>query len=311
MSDTPPAPAPAAPASERAPVPRGAGLFRLLELETIKLARRRTFWAGFGLLGVFAVLVLVGFHYAEFGGLARTLRRMGASADFKPYVNGLLYTGWATWLGYYLLIPLYVSVVFGFQIAGEAREGTLRTMLVRPVWRGQVLAAKFLSGYLYVLVLVVFFYLFCLALGYPFLGSGKPGLVAFGKTFFNDPSHFPWIIPEAKAIQRMALGCILGSLALAPLASLALLLSTLVETPVAAIITAFSAYMMSTLLGEVEFFVKLRPYLFTTYTTFWKGVFYPELDWREMGRSAGYCGLYTAAFLAAAWAAFRWRDVRG
>ena len=65
-----------------------------------------------------------------------------------------------------------------------------------------------------------------------------------------------------------------------------------------------------TLLGEIQYFSTMRPYLFTTYTGFWKGVFYQEIGWEEMQRSAGFCGLYSAVFLLAAYVVFRWKDVK-
>lgn len=290
--------------------PRGAGTFRLAQLEMIKLARARLFWAGFLLLVGFAVAVVIGFKYSTFGRLQGILARIARGADYRQYVNGMLYTGWSLFLGYYLLVPLIASVAFGQQLAGEIKDGTLRTLLVRPVSRGQIFAAKFLATSLYLLVVVVVYYAVCLALGHLFLGNEQYGLVAFGKTFFNDEGHRPWIIGRDLAIQRMALGTVLGCLALAPIASLAYLVSACVENPLIAVLTSFTAHITCTVLGEVQFFTALKPYLFTTYMSFWKGVFSPTIDWEAMVRPACYCGLYAAGFLIVAFAVFVWRDIK-
>ncbi|MBI5369175.1 MAG: ABC transporter permease [Planctomycetes bacterium] len=289
---------------------RGAGLGRLIRIEMSKLARSHLFWAGFVLLAGFALLVLLGFKTSNFNALQRTLNKLGRGIDHKPFINGLLYSAWSMGLGHSLLAPLFVTVLFAWQLAGEAKEGTLRSMLLRPISRLQIFAAKFIAVYFFVLVLLVFQYGLCLMIGHFGLGQEGVGLVVFGKTFFNDEAHRPWLMGRDLALERMALGCVLGCLSLAPLAAFSYLLSALLENPVVAILTGFSVYIASVLLAEVPFFTELRPYLFTTYTSFWKGVFYPEIDWAGMWPAARMCGLFAAAFLGIGAAVFRWRDIR-
>ncbi|MDZ7776879.1 MAG: ABC transporter permease subunit [Bacteroidales bacterium] len=65
----------------------------------------------------------------------------------------------------FIHIPFLVALVTGDLLAGEANAGTFRLLLIRPVSRTQLLTAKFLAGWIYMLSLMVFMFAFSIGFG--------------------------------------------------------------------------------------------------------------------------------------------------
>ena len=74
------------------------------------------------------------------------------------------------------LLPLMAAMVGGFMLAGEAEKGTMRTMLLRPVRRGSVLMAKWVTGMLYLAVVLAMVLAAGIISGWAFFGI-KPMLI--------------------------------------------------------------------------------------------------------------------------------------
>jgi ABC-2 type transport system permease protein len=80
----------------------------------------------------------------------------GAGAQFLSAVlaDGQLFPAAALALVLPIFLPITVAVVAGDTIAGEAATGTLRYLLVRPVGRLRLLAAKLAAVAVFVLLAV-------------------------------------------------------------------------------------------------------------------------------------------------------------
>src|SRR5499427_10065556 len=113
-------------------------MFTQLKLESLKLIRSRSFLLSFGSLAVFVALMLWGFYsYAERKAGEQVTSQFKYTYESKSYFNGLTFALYSLVFSFSLLIPIFVAMTAGGQIAGEARAGTLRTMLLRPVSRIQ------------------------------------------------------------------------------------------------------------------------------------------------------------------------------
>ena len=70
--------------------------------------------------------------------------------------NGQLFPAAALALVLPVFLPITVAIVAGDAVAGEASAGTLRYLLVRPVGRLRLLAAKLVSVAVFVLRIACF-----------------------------------------------------------------------------------------------------------------------------------------------------------
>ena len=112
-------------------------MLTLLRQEIFKLLRSRLLYLSFVMLVIFVLLMLWGFY-------TYSLHKTGGQVEFKytyenpSYFNGLIFSLYSAYFAFQLIIPISVSILAGTQIAGEARSGTLRSLLTRPISRSQL-----------------------------------------------------------------------------------------------------------------------------------------------------------------------------
>src|SRR5947209_12585697 len=148
-------------------------MFTLLKLEVLKLIRSRSFLLSFIALTTFVALMLWGFYsYAERKAGEQAVSQFKYTYESKSYFNGLTFALYSVMFSFSLLIPIFVAMTAGAQIAGERQSGTLRTISVRPVSRVSLLLSKFLVAALHTYLLVAFFIGLNLLVGLLFVGWG-------------------------------------------------------------------------------------------------------------------------------------------
>jgi ABC-type transport system involved in multi-copper enzyme maturation permease subunit len=105
-------------------------VFTLLKLELEKLFRSKSFYLSFIVLIGFVALMLWGFYtYAERKTGGQAVEQFKYTYESKQYFNGLTFALYSVLFSFALLLPIFVSMSAGLQIAGEARSGTLRRSL--------------------------------------------------------------------------------------------------------------------------------------------------------------------------------------
>ena len=110
-----------------------------LKLEFLKLIRSRSFLLSFVALTTFVALMLWGFYsYAERKAGEQVTSQFKYTYESKNYFNGLTLALYSVLFSFSLLIPIFVAMTAGAQIAGERQAGTLRMICVRPVSRPNV-----------------------------------------------------------------------------------------------------------------------------------------------------------------------------
>ena len=75
-------------------------------------------------------------------------------------------------------MPFFICLVFGEIFGGEVAEGTLRTVLTRPIRRTSFFTSKFIACLIYAISLVFFLGLSAFLIGLVFFGRG--GLLSTG-----------------------------------------------------------------------------------------------------------------------------------
>jgi len=277
-------------------------MFTQLRLELWKLVRAKSFYLSFVTLAGFVALMLWGFYsYAERKTGGQATEQFRYTYESKSYFNGLTFTLYSVLFSFSLLIPIFVAMTAGGQLAGEARTGTLRMSLVRPVSRVSFLLSKFAVVAFHTWLMLAFFIGLNLLVGLLFVGWGNLELYPCPLNLVDEPGR----LVRDEALWRFAYASLSGTWALLVVASLALLCSVIFETPVMATVVTVALYLMLYIVGRIEFFEHLRPYFFTTDMDFW-----PNIPLRSFYHYGCVCGAYIFGLLLAALIIFDRKDIK-
>ena len=91
--------------------------------------------------------------------------------------------------------------------------------------------------------------------------------------------------------------------------AIALFLSTLTDSSLAAALGAMAALIASGVLVALNAAAAVSPYLPTAYWLAWLDFFRQPILWRDIDRGFAIQAVYVAVFLGAAWANFASKDV--
>ncbi|CAN5141147.1 ABC transporter permease [soil metagenome] len=265
----------------------------MILVELVKLYRRPRTWL--------SLLLLVALPTGVAGFLAASdvAPRPGTGPAFLSAVldNGALFPAAALAIVLPLFLPLAVAVVAGESIAGEAQGGTLRSLLVRPVGRTRLLVAKLVSVLAFTMTAVTLVSVTAYVVGTQLFGSAPL------------PSTSGTTLSTADATLRTAVAVVYVGWSMVGVASVALFLSTLTDSPLGAALGAVALLVASTVLVGLDAADAVRPYLPTRYWLAFVDLFRDPVLWRDLVRGALLQGVYVLVFLSAAWANFTTKDV--
>ena len=176
-------------------------------------------------------------------------------------------------------IPFLVVLVGGDLLAGEATAGTYRMILTRPVSRFQVVTAKFIAGWLYVIILML--WLGCLSLGVSLVIFGSGPLLSIGSGIV--------IFAENDILWRFLGAYAFAALSMVTVISISIIFSSLVQNAIGSIVSTMAVIIILLILSAipVEFFQNLNPYFFTSHMNRWNNFFSEEVNYTEIYNSAG------------------------
>ncbi|MGY2875074.1 ABC-2 type transport system permease protein [Marmoricola sp. URHA0025 HA25] len=269
----------------------------MIAVELVKLVRSRRTWTTILLLDALPTLVAVLLAVTDLG------PRPGTGPAFLSAVlhDGKLFPLAAIAMVLPLFLPVAVAINAGEAIAGEAQAGTLRYLLVRPVGRTRLLVAKLVSVMSFVLLTVLVVAATALVTGRLFLGhaaAGAPTISVSGTPLST--GELAW---------RTGLALLFAMLAMLGVASIALFLSTMVRSPLAAAMGTLAVLVASTVLLTLDAAHALRPYLLTRYWLSFVDLFRDPILWTNVVHGVLQQAAYVVVFLTAAWANFATKDV--
>ena len=266
----------------------------MIIVELKKLVRSRRTWITIGLLDALPTLVAILLASTDLG------PRPGTGPAFLSAVlsDGTLFPLAAVAIVVPLFLPAAVTVVAGDAIAGEAEAGTLRYVLVRPVGRTRLLVAKLVSVVAFVLLAILVVAVTAYVVGELLLGD-QPVATSVSGTVLSS-SQLAW---------RTALALVYAVLSMLGVASIALFLSTIIRSSLAAGLGTLAVLIASTLLLTLDAATSLHPYLPTRYWISFVDLFREPILWRNVSRGAGLQAVYVGVFLAAGWANFTTKDI--
>lgn len=270
----------------------------MIAVELQKMVRSRRTWVTILLIDALPTLVAVLLAVTDLG------PRPGAGPAFLSAVltDGSLYPLAAIAIVLPLFLPVAVAVTAGDAVAGEAQAGTLRYMLIRPVGRTRVLVAKLVSVMAFVLLTVAVVAVTAYVSGMLLLGNTSS---AVASTSFSGTA-----LTTQQVLLRTLLALAYAMLSMLGVAAIALFLSTVVETPLAAAMGTLAVLIASTLLLTLDAANVLQPYLPTRYWLSFTDLFRDPILWHDVTRGVLLQAVYVAVFLAAAWANFMTKDIK-
>ena len=271
----------------------------MIAVELSKLVRSRRTWITIALLDALPTLVAVLLAMTDLG------PRPGTGPAFLSAVltDGTLYPLAAIAIVLPLFLPTAVAVVAGESIAGEAQSGTLRYVLTRPVGRTRLLVAKLVSVMAFVVIAVLVVAVTAYFVGTQLLGQQQLGVA--GASSVSGTS-----LSQTEVAWRTALSLAYAALSMLGVAAIALFLSTMVESPLAAAMGTLAVLIASTLLLTLDAATSLHPYLPTRYWLSFVDLFRDPILWRNVTRGTALQAVYVAIFLAAGWANFMTKDIK-
>jgi len=278
-------------------------MLKLIQLEWIKTFGKWRTYIGFFAITVLLPLTYIGMKYDQGGFITNSPAFKILEQNF--FIIGNIFNGFfVSQLMMYLLmvhIPFLIALVAGDQVAGEATGGTLRMILVRPPSRLQIISAKAIISLLYSTLLVLYLALISIGLGVIMFGTGD--LLVLDKGFL--------ILTKYQAIESFVVAYLLAILAMSVVASLAFLLSVLVENAIGPIIGTMAIIVVSVIISEtpIALFIKIRPYLFTTYTNAWKNAFLLPVPTNEILQAIFFLFLFMFLFFGIAFIIFNRKDI--
>ena len=196
-----------------------------------------------------------------------------------------------------LFLPVAVGVVAADQVAGDAADGTLRTVLAWPVGRTRLLAAKLLAAVVYAVAATCTVTLAALATGTALFPVRDVTMLS-GTT-----------IPLAAAFGRAVLIAVVVTCCMAGVAVLGLTISTLTDSPATALAGTIGLIVGSEIAGSIPQLAPLQPWLFSfDWLSFADLLRTPEY-WGPISHSLWLQAGTPYVALCLAWARFTSRDL--
>lgn len=152
------------------------------------------------------------------------------------------------------LVVMGAAELFGFEVA----QGTLKTLLLRPLSRTRLFLAKLLAALLYPLVLLLASFLGGVLAGLPHGFSGFYGGTGVGEGGFAGTGY----LEGAQALAEVLRAHLLAGLVLWPLSALTLLFAVVFLSTTAAALASVASLLLMRLFVA---FPALKPFLLTTY----------------------------------------------
>ncbi|GAA2002452.1 ABC transporter permease subunit [Catenulispora subtropica] len=211
--------------------------------------------------------------------------------------NGLFLVFASLALSVPLFLPVAVGAVAADQVAGDAADGTLRTVLAWPVGRSRLLAAKLLAAVVFAVAATFTVALSALAVGAALFPMRDVTLLS-GAT-----------IPLGAAFGRALLIALVVTCCMAGVAVIGLAISTLTDSPATALAGTVGLIVVAEIAGSVPQLDALQPWLFSEDWLAFADLLRTPMYWGTITHSLGVQAGYAVVGASLAWARFTSRDL--
>ena len=196
-----------------------------------------------------------------------------------------------------VFLPMALGVVSGDSISGEAAQGTLRYLLVAPAGRVRLLAVKGFALAVFCLVSTAVVSLAALLTGLALFPTGQVTLLS------GDTIGMGAALVKAVWITLLVAASLLG------LAAVGLFVSTLTDTPIAAMAVATGVTIICGILQAIPQLSAIQPWLYTYQWSSYADLLRDPVYLSNIEHNLLIQLGYVVVFGTAAWARLTTRDV--
>ncbi len=274
---------------------------RLISVELFKIFTKPRTYIGFVAFLIIIIAMELGIGLGGDEMVGMILQNIKDRFIFEGEVINVYLISYLILNTLWIHVPILVALVTGDLLAGEANGGTFRILLTRPISRIQLVLAKFLSGWLYALLLIILMIILSLGIGSLIFKSGDL-IVVTNKINFFASDDLLW---------RFGCAYAYGLLAMTTVASLSFLLSSTAENSIGPIVGTVAIIMGITIISTVGAPVMgtVNKFLFTTYLPSWQLFFQSDLQAGAIGHAILIQIIYIFVFLGATILLFRRKDI--
>ena len=283
------------------PAPLGSGMTNAIATvasayywELRKLVAQKRTWLGIAAAGLVELVFLISIQ------ISKVTPGDGPYAD--PMGAGLRHSGLALTPVVlkevaYFGPAILAALVAGDIVAVEDAGGTLKTILVRSVRRGQILAAKAFAVFTYIVFALFVFGVVGIVAGIADWGFHPLANISGDRISAGHALALTFAALAVYAVPTIAIACF------------GIFLSVALRQSVSAVVgTLFYALSLQGL-AALPAIAGARPYILVTQLHAWHGPFMTPTDWGLIGHAVWVSVLYGVPPLLAAWVLFRRRDV--
>jgi ABC-2 type transport system permease protein len=283
------------------PAPLGSGMTNAIATvasayywELRKLVAQKRTWLGIAAAGLVELVFLISIQ------ISKVTPGDGPYAD--PMGAGLRHSGLALTPVVlkevaYFGPAILAALVAGDIVAVEDAGGTLKTILVRSVRRGQILAAKAFALFTYIVFALIVFGVVGIVAGVAAWGFHPLANISGVRISGGHALALTFAALAVYAVPTIAIACF------------GLFLSVAMRQSVAAVVGTIFYALALTGLAALPAIKGARPYILVTQLHAWHGPFMTPTDWGLIGHAVWVSVLYAVPPLVGAWILFRRRDV--
>ncbi|MDP3446385.1 MAG: ABC transporter permease subunit [Ignavibacteria bacterium] len=254
----------------------------LIYVELEKIFRKWRTYIGFIAMFGMTLLVQIALYFTQESFVQGTTRQL--SEQFV--LQGNFFNGYV--IGYLILnamfihIPFLIVLVGGDLLAGEATAGTYRMLLTRPISRFSLVTSKFLAGFIYTFLFMLFLILISLGGSLLIFGSGEL-IVLKSKIIIYASDDILW---------RMLLAYSYAALSMMTVMALSIFFSSMVSNAIGPIVATMAVIIVFLILSAIpiEFLQDMRPYFFTSHLGQWNAFFDDPVDYQDIMKSVMVLG---------------------
>lgn len=276
-------------------------MIKLIQIELYKIFRKPRTYIGFGAIAFIVTVVNLGFLFEGEELLGFLINNLKDKFLLSGNLINAYTMSFVILNSLWIHLPILISITAGDMISGEANNGTFRLLLTRPISRTKLLAAKFVSAWIYTVLLLLFMIGLSLTLGYAIFGIGD--LIVIKSTIS--------ILASDDTLWRFGYAALYGILSMTTVTSLSFLLSSLSENSIGPIVGTFAIIVGLTIVSTLGYALigPIVPYLFTTYLPSWDVFFQMEIDYEKLYRAIAVNLAYTFAFTTYTFYYFKNKDI--
>ena len=194
-------------------------------------------------------------------------------------------------------IPVLLVIVTGDLVSGEFDAGTIRLMLCSTWTRSQWLTAKLVAASIYILIFMLFSGILMMVPALLIFGTGD--LVVFNAGI--------QVIENNEVYWRFLLALLFGTLGMMTFACISILFSIFLRNSLAAILVSLGILIVSTLIQTfgIGIFQSWRNLLFTWHMAQWQNLFFNDVEFIPIIKSAFFLLALQALVLLLAFGRFK------